>query len=151
MVELANMVLLLWLLPDFVFVRSRFRVCCCSCAGLSEGSARPKLCSSTDIQNLLEYLWRCPSIDPSAAFVTLLGQSMALGESHVILGLLPPFQAQVSAVSDLPSVVLLNCANSTHMFRAERPVLFCSWSSRLQTHDSGKSNEGSRRPSPTYA
>ena len=30
-VELANMWSLLWLLPDFVFVRSRFRVCCCTC------------------------------------------------------------------------------------------------------------------------
>ena len=53
-------------------------------------SAHP-VCSSTDLLHLLEHRLRCPGIDPSAAFETLLEQSMALDESHVILGKLPPF------------------------------------------------------------
>ena len=48
-VELANMWSLLWLLPDFVYV------------AVLVLSAHPKVCSSTDLQNLLEYLWRSPS------------------------------------------------------------------------------------------
>ena len=68
-------------------------------------SSRPKVCSSTDLQNMKEYLWRCPSTDASAAFEALLWQSMALDESHLILGKLPPFQTRV--VSDLPSLVVL--------------------------------------------
>ena len=81
--ELANKLSLLWLL---------------SCQ--RDLSAHPTARSSTDPQNLLEYLWRCPSTDTSAAFVTLLEQSMALVGST-------PFQTRVSVVSDLPSSVVL--------------------------------------------
>ena len=70
-------------------------------------SARPKVCSSTDLLHILEFRWRCPGINLSAASVVLLGLSMAASESHVVLEGLPPVQKRVSAVSDLPSSVVL--------------------------------------------
>ena len=104
----ANMLLLIWLFPGCVFVRSRFRVCGCSCAALSENLfARPKVCSSTDLLHLLENRLRCPGIDLSAVSVALLELSMALGKSHAILDGLLPFQKRVSVLSDLPSSVVL--------------------------------------------
>ena len=69
-------------------------------------SAHPKVCSSTDLRNLPECLWRCPSTDPSPAFVAPLGLSMALGGSHIILGRATS-QTRVPVVSDLPSSVVL--------------------------------------------
>ena len=121
--QLANMLLLLWLIPLCVFVRSRCRVFCRSGVGGSEMSVCMSrgVSSSTDPVRLHECLLRSPSSVPSAASVTLHGLSMASGETRVVLDRLPVSQKRVSAGSGLlSSVVLLDRA--THMVLVLAPL-----------------------------
>ena len=88
MVELANMLSLLWFVPLCVFLQGAVFVCselvCQRCL-----SACSKVYSSTDPLRLPECLLRCPGTVPAADPAALHGLSMASGERHGILDRLP--------------------------------------------------------------
>ena len=105
-VELANMVLLLWFLPDFYFCEKSFscmlQLLCWHVRGVClhvSWCVRPRI---------FRIFWNiCGHVHVLTLLETLRGQSMALDESHVLLGRRPPVQTRVSVASDLPSSVVL--------------------------------------------
>ena len=81
MLELANMLLLLWLVPG---CESRFRVCCAGLSGMSVCTFHGVFVHGSS--TLLEYRLRCPGIGLSLAGAAVLGLSMALGERLYFIG-----------------------------------------------------------------